>query len=182
MGERLVSRRCLHSERLVTIPGFDDFEKLVRENQRVVYQIALTVLRNPADAEDVTQDAFMRAFAKLSSLREPQRFRAWLYRIVRHLALNRLRASTRSRAREELASANSACLVDVETLAEDREFEARVHFEISRLPEKLREVLLLCAIEDLEPSAVAEVLGIPQGTVRSRLHSARKRLLRALSS
>jgi len=163
-------------------PGFDAFEKLVRENQRVVYQIAFTVLRNPADAEDVTQDAFMRAFAKLSSLREPERFRAWICQIVRHLALNRLRASTRSRAREELAPANSACFVDIEALAEDREFEARVHFEISRLPEKLREVLLLCAIDDLEPSGVAKVLGIPQGTVRSRLHLARKRLLRALSS
>lgn len=165
----------------MTKPGLDDFEQFVRENQRMVYQIAFSVLGNAEDAEDVTQDAFARAYAKLAILREPWRFGAWVFRIVRRLALNRIRSNGRSRRREELASSDAACLVDVETLAEGREFQARVHLEISRLPEKLRDVLLLCAIEGLEPSAVAGLLGIPQGTVRSRLHVARKRLLRTLS-
>lgn len=160
----------------------NDFERLVRENQRVVYQIAYGVLGNAADAEDVTQDAFVRAYAKIASLREPERFRAWVCSIARRLALNRIRADARTRRRDELASPDAGNAVDVEALAEDREFEARVRLEIGRLPEKLREALTLCAIEGLEPSAVATVLGIPQGTVRSRLHLARKQLLRALSS
>ena len=160
----------------------NDFERLVRENQRVVYQIALSVLGNAADAEDVTQDAFVRAFAKLASLREPERFRAWVCSIARRLALNRIRTDARTRRREELAPVHAAGAVDIEALAEDREFETRVRLEIGRLPEKLRDALTMCAIEGLEPSAVATILGIPQGTVRSRLHLARKQLLRALSS
>ena len=163
-------------------PGFDDFERLVRENQRVVYQIAFGLLGNAPDAEDVTQDAFMRAFTNAASLRDPDRLRSWVCRIARNLALNRIRADSRSRRREEQASSDAVGAVDVAALAEGREFQARVRFEIMRLPAKLRDALLLCAIEGLEPRAVADLLGIPQGTVRSRLFLARKRLLRALSS
>ncbi|HMD02512.1 MAG TPA: sigma-70 family RNA polymerase sigma factor [Candidatus Baltobacteraceae bacterium] len=166
----------------MTQSGFDDFERLVRENQRVAYQIAYGVLGNAADAQDVTQDAFLRAYGKLSVLREPARFRAWICRIARRLALNRLRTNVRSRAREELASRETVRPVDVEALAEEREFAARLQLEIGRLPEKLRDVLMLCAVEDLEPGAVATLLGIPQGTVRSRLHLARKRLLQVLAT
>jgi RNA polymerase sigma-70 factor (ECF subfamily) len=166
----------------VTQAELDHFERLVRENQRVVYQIAFGVLGNAADAEDVTQDAFVRAYAKLTSLREPLSFRAWVCRIARRLALNRIRADARARRREERVPSDADCAVDVAALAEDREFQTRVRLEIDRLPQKLRDVLILCAIEGLEPSAVSRLLGIPQGTVRSRLHLARKQLLRALSS
>jgi RNA polymerase sigma-70 factor (ECF subfamily) len=166
----------------VTQSELDYFERLVRENQRVVYQIAYGLLGNAADAEDVTQDAFVRAYAKLAGLREPDRFRAWVCRIGRRLALNRIRADTRTRRREELALSDSVYTVDVEAFAEDREFQARVQVEIDLLPRKLRDVLVSCAIEGMEPSAVASLLGIPQGTVRSRLYLARKQLLRALST
>jgi RNA polymerase sigma-70 factor (ECF subfamily) len=166
----------------VTQSELDYFERLVRENQRVVYQIAYGLLGNAADAEDVTQDAFVRAYAKLADLREPDRFRAWVCRIGRRLALNRIRADTRTRRREELAPNDSVYTVDVEALAEDREFQTRVQVEIGLLPRKLRDVLVLCAIEGMEPSAVASLLGIPQGTLRSRLYLARKQLLRALST
>jgi len=165
----------------VTASAFDDFERLVRENQRVVYQIAYGVLGNAADAEDVAQDAFVRAYANLASLRDAQLFRAWVCRIVRRLALNSVRADTRARLRDEQAAGAALDIVDVEVLAEEREFRGRVRREIERLPEKLREVLLLCAVEGLGSGAVGELLGIPEGTVRSRLHLARKQLLRAMS-
>lgn len=152
----------------------------MRENQRVVFQIAFGVLGNASEAQDVTQDAFVQAYAKLASLREPGRFRAWVCTIGRRLALNRLRRNVRAREREALANP-AARDVDVTHIAEEREFQARVRSEIDRLPEKLRAVILLCAVEGLEPVAVAEVLGIPPGTVRSRLHLARKQLLRALA-
>jgi RNA polymerase sigma-70 factor, ECF subfamily len=168
----------------VTQSELDYFEQLVRENQRVVYQIAYGLLGNAADAEDVTQDAFVRAYAKLAGLREPDRFRAWVCRIGRRLALNRIRADTRMRRREELEPSDAALagVADVEALAEEREFQNRVQVEIDLLPQKLRDVLTLCAIEGMEPNAVARLLGIPKGTVRSRLHLARKQLLRALST
>ncbi|HEY5096293.1 MAG TPA: sigma-70 family RNA polymerase sigma factor [Candidatus Eremiobacteraceae bacterium] len=169
-------------DRFVTQQGFDDFEHLMRGNQRVVYQIAYSVLGNADDAEDVTQDAFVRAYSKLTTLREPERFRAWICQIVRRLALNHMRSQKRARRREELASSDAAPAANMETSVENREFQARIRFEIERLPEKLREVLLLCAIQGLEASVVGEMLRIPEGTVRSRLHLARKQLLRALST
>ena len=162
--------------------GHDDFERLVRENQRVVYAIALSVVGNAMDAQDVAQDAFIRAFAKLQSLRDPQRFRAWVCRISRRLALNRVRFNSRLRKRDEVLLEDASAVVDVESVAADREFEQRVRVAIDGLPEKFREVVLLCGIDGLEPSEVASILGVPAGTVRSRLHAARKRLMQGLSS
>jgi len=166
----------------VTTTDDGDFERRVRENQRVVYQIAYSVLGNAADAEDVAQDTFFRAYEKLASLRDPGRFRAWVLRISRRLALNRLRTDSRARRRETLVAAEPPSGIDVTALAEDRAFETRVRLEINRLPEKLRAVVLLCAIEGLDHAAVARILGIPEGTVRSRLHLARKRLLKGIRS
>lgn len=158
----------------------DDFDRLVRENQRVVYQIALSVVGNEADAQDVAQDAFVRAYAKLGNLHDPSRFRAWVCRIARHLALNHVRSNVRSRKRQEMTRGQDRPL-DIEQLAEEREATARIRRDINRLPAKLREVILLCAIDGLEPSEVAHMLGVPPGTVRSRLHAARKHLLEVLA-
>lgn len=146
----------------------------------MVFQIAYGVLGNGTDAQDVTQDVFMLAYAKITSLREPARFRAWVCSISRRLALNRIRSQSRMRKRES-AMYEQQPVADVELLAQDRDFEARVNREIDCLPPKLRETLLLCAIEGLEPAGVARMLGIPRGTVRSRLFLARKALLRRLS-
>ena len=161
--------------------GLVTFDQLVRLNQRTVFQIALSVVGNAADAEDVTQDAFIRAYSKFESLKEPQRFRAWVCRIARRVALNRLRSETRFRKREERSYDDVPVGVDVAAVAEEREFQQRLREEIDRLPERLRDVVLLCAIEGLEPTAVAAILGIPAGTARSRLHAGRKHLLRMMS-
>ena len=152
----------------------------MRLNARTVFQIALSVVGNTADAEDVSQDAFIRAYVKFGSLKEPQRFRAWVCRIARRVALNRIRSDIRFRKREENIY-DATAVVDVEAAAEEREFQRRLREAIDRLPQRLREVVLLCGIEELEPSAVAAVLGIPAGTVRSRLHEGRKQLLRMMS-
>jgi RNA polymerase sigma-70 factor (ECF subfamily) len=156
------------------------FEQLMRENQRVVFQIAFGVLGDAAEAQDVTQDVFAQAYAKLATLREPGRFRAWVCTVGRRLALNRLRGNARARGRETRAVKPAALEADVAKIVEEREFVDRVRREIDRLPEKLRAVMLLSAVEGLEPTEVAAMLGIPPGTARSRLHLARKHLLRAL--
>jgi RNA polymerase sigma-70 factor (ECF subfamily) len=157
------------------------FEHLVRLNERTVFQIALSIVGNAADAEDATQDTFIRAYVKFERLHDPQRFRAWVCRIARRVALNHLRSSTRVRKREENWYDDATAGVDVAAAAEDRAFQQSLRTAIERLPVRLREVVLLCAIEDLEPSAVAGILGIPAGTVRSRLHAARRRLLRMMA-
>ena len=160
---------------------YADFERRVRECQRVVYQIAYSVVRNEQDAEDVAQETFVRANEKLAELRDPARFRAWVAQISRRLALNRLRTNARTRRREAAAISDAALrTIDVAGVAEDRVFVQRVCSAIEQLPEKLREVMMLSAIRDLDHADIAEMLGIPEGTVRSRLHLARKQILRTV--
>lgn len=158
-----------------------DFERCVQENERVVYRVAYGVLGNPADAEEVTQDVFLRAYRKLSSLRDPDKFRAWITRMARRLALNCQRASNRALRRQTAWAAYpapSAATVDSEIA--DSDFQSRLRDEIDAMSEKLRSVLMLCAIDGLSAREVAAILRIPECTVRSRLHLARKHLLRRI--
>lgn len=155
-----------------------DFATLLAENQRRVFQIALSVLADPADAEEVAQEAFLRAHRRLSSLRDPARFRAWVSRIAFRLALNRQRSRQRRLARETAWQAEQPTVAGASPA--DPIFLKRLRAEIDRLPEKLRVVLLLAAVEEMDAPEVAAVLGLPVGTVRSRLHRARKRLLEVM--
>lgn len=158
------------------------FPARVAETQRRVFQIAYSVLADPADAEEIAQEAFLRAYRRFTSLRHPDKFRAWVSRIAFRLALNRRRARRRRLARESAwQAARPGPVADGAQNAADRLFLERVRSEIDRLPEKLRTVLFLSAVEGMEAPEVAAVLEIPVGTVRSRLHLARKRLLEALS-
>lgn len=159
-----------------------EFTTRMAESQRRVFQIAYGVLASPADAEEVAQEVFIRAYRKFSMLRDPEKFGAWVNRTAFRLALNRQRSCRRQRARDAAWHATRPDQVtDGARDANDRIFLNRLRSEIDRLPEKLRAVLLLCAVEEMDTSEVGAVLGIPAGTVRSRLHLARKRLLGALN-
>lgn len=159
-----------------------DFAARVLETQRRVFQIAYSILANSADAEEVAQEVFLRAYCRRCTLRDPQRFRAWVARIAFHLALNRRRARDRRLIRDTAwYAAQPASVFDGAHNEDDRAFLDRVRREIDRLPEKLRVVLLLSAVEEMDAGEVAAALGIPAGTVRSRLHLARKRLLEVMN-
>ena len=157
------------------------FGARVAENQRRVFQIAYGILGNSADAEEVAQEAFLRAYQKFQSLREAEKFRAWVNRIAFRLALNRQRGLRRRLARETAwHEVGTGEIVDGPRNAEERILVRRLRNEIEGLPEKLRRVLQLSIVEDMDATAVGVVLGIPAGTVRSRLHTARKLLLEAM--
>ena len=158
------------------------FAARVAENQRRVFQIAYGVLGNPADAEDVAQETFLRAYQKFSSLREAEKFRQWVNRIAFRLALNRQRGQRRRVARDSAwhVSEFAAATADGEKAAEQQLMLQRLRSQIEELPEKLRGVLQLSLVEEMEADDVGAVLGIPAGTVRSRLHTARKLLLEAM--
>lgn len=157
------------------------FGERVAENQRRVFQIAYGVLRNSADAEEVAQEAFLRAYQKFDSLREAEKFRAWVNRIVFRLALNRQRGYRRRLARDTAWQATeSTAMVDGARDAEQRVMLERLQREVELLPEKLRSVVQLSLVEEMEAGDVGAVLGIPEGTVRSRLHTARKLLLEVM--
>lgn len=157
------------------------FSERVAENQRRVLQIAYGVLGNSAEAEEVAQEAFLRAYQKFESLREGHKFRAWVNRIVFRLSLNRRRELRRRLTRETAwHSTGTGETADGRKSAEEHILVTRLRAEIERLPEKLRRVLQLSIVEDMDATDVGAVLRIPAGTVRSRLHTARKLLLEAM--
>jgi RNA polymerase sigma-70 factor, ECF subfamily len=157
------------------------FGERVAENQRRVFQIGYSILGNAADAEDVAQEAFLQAYQKFGSLREAEKFRGWVNRIVFRLALNRQRGRRRRLARDTAWQRTEArAMVDGAKDAEQQVQLDRLRKEIERLPERLRSVLQLSLVEEMDAAGVGAVLGIPAGTVRSRLHTARKLLLEVM--
>lgn len=156
-----------------------EFETRLADCGPLAYRIAYGVLRNSADAEDVAQEALLRAYRRFDRLREPNRFRGWLARIAFRLAIDRYRSARRREVRETLW-AEPAARATSETEAVSREFQAHLDRAVEELPEKLRLVLLLCAMEGHTTEEVSIILGVPTGTVRSRMFLARKKLAEKL--
>jgi RNA polymerase sigma-70 factor (ECF subfamily) len=156
-----------------------EFEQRLADSAPLAFRVALGVLRNREDAEEVAQEAFVRAFRSFSRLRERDKFRGWIARIVFRLALDRIRAAKR-RERRELAAADPPPAPTVEDLAASREFRARLDRAVDALPQKLRIVLVLAAIEGQDMREISRMLELPEGTVKSRLFQARRILAEQL--
>ena len=156
-----------------------EFEQHLADCPTLAYRVALGVLRNPVEAEDVAQEAMLRAYRNFHRLRDRDRFRAWLVRTAWRLALDRIRAAGRRERRERVAGENWL-ESSVEAVAAYREIAGQVGAALDRLPEKLRIVVLLAAIEGYNTREVAALLDIAEGTVKSRLFTARKRLMESL--
>jgi RNA polymerase sigma-70 factor (ECF subfamily) len=157
-----------------------EFERRLGDCSALAVRVAYGVLRNRADAEDVAQEAFARAYRRFAELRDRERFRAWLVRICWRLAIDRLRGEKRRRAREDKVAGARDVERNAEQLAAARELEGHVHDAVAALPEKLRMVVVLAAIEGHDLGEVGRLLGLPDGTVRSRLYRARRMLAEAL--
>lgn len=156
-----------------------EFEQRLADCPTLAYRVALGVLRNTAEAEDVAQEAMLRAYRNFHRLRERQSFRAWLVRMAWRLALDRIRATGR-RERREFAAMEERRESNAEDAAASQEFQRHVGAAMDALPEKLRIVMVLAAIEGYNTREVANLLGLPEGTVKSRLHLARKQLAEIL--
>lgn len=149
-----------------------EFDARLVESSGLAFRVAFSVLRQREDAEDVAQDAFARAHRRCRQLRDPDRFRSWLVRMVWRMALDRRRSGQRRAAREAAHESVRASTADAG--ADER---SQILWEaIDALPEKLRRVIVLASIEGHDVAAVARLLGIPQGTVKSRLFLARQQL------
>jgi RNA polymerase sigma-70 factor, ECF subfamily len=159
-----------------------EFEARLAECGSLAFRIAQGVLRNAADAEDVAQEALLKAFRSFHRLRDRQRFRAWLVRITFRMALDRSRSAKRREQREtEWSMPQRRPLPPTaEDLAASSEFQARLESAVAELPEKLRLVLLLSALQGYTLEEVSALLAIPAGTVKSRLFFARKQLAEKL--
>jgi RNA polymerase sigma-70 factor, ECF subfamily len=159
-----------------------EFEERLAECGPLAFRVARGVLRNAADAEDVAQEALLRAYRRFDRLRDRNRFRAWLVRIAFRLALDRLRSGKRRELRDTLWSQpeRQPPAATAEDLAASSEFQAHLENALAELPEKLRLVLLLAAMEGHTIEEIAALVGIPVGTVKSRIFLARKQLAEKL--
>lgn len=156
-----------------------EFELRLADCSALAFRVALAVLHHREDAEDVAQEALFRSFRNFHRLRERERFRSWLVRVTWRLALDRQRAERR-RERRELQVAPSPAPPSVEELVASREFEQHLGRAVDDLPPKLRIVLVLAAIEQYDMREVAQLLDLPEGTVKSRLYLARRCLAEKL--
>ena len=158
------------------------FDEIVERHKGAVFRAALAALRNREDAEDVTQETFITAFRKLDTFRGDSQLRTWLSRIAWNKSMDQRRRG-RFRRFLHLDEPDAAELPSLQADPEREALAASVHSrvrqEIERLPENLRDTLLLASGGDLDYSTIAEMLGVREGTVKSRVFEARA-MLRAV--
>jgi len=145
-----------------------------------VYRLTYAILGDDADARDAAQETFVTAWRKIGELREPERFDAWLQRV----AVNSARMTHRARRRRgvrEIPSSRVAGAADLPATATPAEVDARaLDHALRELPVEQRSILVLHHLEGLAVADLADRLGVPSGTVKSRLHTARRALQAAL--
>jgi len=162
------------------------FEALLIRHQAAAFALAYQIVRQREDAQDITQEAFVRVFRGLRDFKGQAAFKTWLHRIVVNLALDALRRRSRQpaasyddarepgdEAREEVGTHPEG---DPDRSLEAREAREAIRVALEELPAPQRAVLLLREVEGLSYQEIAEVIGCALGTVMSRLHYARRRL------
>jgi RNA polymerase sigma-70 factor (ECF subfamily) len=165
----------------------EDFERVALVHLDSLYHVALRLTRNRAEAEDVVQEAFLRAFRSFHRFNPGTNCRAWLFTILRNVFLNRIRTQGREVQEAEMGGRDHAELTsetNVEQNPEEHFLQTMLHGDVDRalstLPMAFREAVMLVDIEGLTYREVAEVLGCPLGTVMSRLSRGRALLRQAL--
>jgi len=170
---------------------------LVQSQQSYVYSIAMSLMHNPADAADMTQDAFIRLMRSLGTYRAETKFTTWLYRLVTNICLDGLRRrgrpigsldeSSSAQAGEDAQTAGER-LTDTDRWAQPeqeielRESASEVREALGSLPPAQRLALTLHYFEDLRYEDIAEVMGLPLNTVKSHIRRGKERLALMLSN
>jgi RNA polymerase sigma-70 factor (ECF subfamily) len=164
---------------VVTHEAADDvLERLVREYSRLLFKIAYSVVRNYGEAEDAVQETFLRVVRHRGELRDVQDERAWLARICWRIAVDRRRSDPTGMHQdgaEDLQELRSGS-AGAERTAISRQMLQIAQRLIANLPDELRDVLTLSAVDEMNSSAIASILGIPDSSVRTRLFRARQLL------
>ena len=176
-GQRAVTGQVLVSDAMTLVQTDEDqLELAVREHARLVYRVAYSVLRDHHDAEDATQETFLRVLRyrrKLAGIRDP---RTWLARIAWRVAISRRKHAAEvalgdvEKVVEQIRSGG----VSAEQTLMNAEMSRFLGTLIAALPAKLRDPLTLSTVEEMSPTDIAEVLGIKEAAVRSRLFRARQ--------
>lgn len=168
----------------------DAFELLVLDQSKIVYNLALRMAGNEEDAYDISQEAFLKAYTNLSTFRGECKFSSWLYRLTTNLCLDFIRKRNRQKTIPliyEDDEGNEECMeipdetFSPETEAERRELQQNVRAGLAQLPPMQREILMLREIGGMSYDEISDQLQIEEGTVKSRIFRARKKLCEILS-
>ena len=196
--EEMAARNAERSEDLSLVRRCQDgdaeaFGKLVERYQRKVFTIALSMVKNPQDAMDIAQDAFIKVHRYIGNFQGSSSFYTWLYRIVINLCIDHLRRAGRranmdfdekiqnqvDRVDESAAIASRIDTNPSKNLAR-RELAERIQEAVDSLPPYHRAVIIMREVEGLSYSEMAKAMKVSKGTIMSRLHHARQKLQRAL--
>ncbi|QOK26368.1 RNA polymerase sigma factor SigW [Cytobacillus oceanisediminis] len=163
----------------------DAYAEVVEIYKDKVFQICYRMLGNRHEAEDIAQEAFLRAYVNIASFNIDLKFSTWLYRIATNLCIDRIRKKKPDyyldaevagmdglNMYSQIASDARLPEEDVESL----ELQETIQREISKLPEKYRSVIVLKYIEELSLNEISETLDLPLGTVKTRIHRGREAL------
>lgn len=163
----------------------EDFEEEIIPHLDAMYNFALRLTSDPNDAEDLVQDTIVKAFRFFSSYEKGTNAKAWLFRILKNSYINNYRKKSKQPSQVDYDEVSSfyetirADRTDTSDL-EDRMFRELIDDDISNaleeLPEDFRTVVLLCDVEDFTYEEIANMLDVPIGTIRSRLHRGRNLL------
>jgi RNA polymerase sigma-70 factor (ECF subfamily) len=170
-----------------------DFERDAMQYTRQLYSAAMRMTRNPADAEDLVQETYLKAYRAYHTFQEGTNLKAWLYRILTNTYINKYRKESRRPSEVDLGTVEDLYLyrrVGSEESAEaartteervlDGLVESDVKAAVEELPENFRIPVLLADLEGFSYKDIAEILDIPIGTVMSRLHRGRKAMQKRL--
>ena len=166
------------------------FEELVLENQKNVYNLALRLMGNEQDALDVSQEAFIKAYTKLGSFRGGSRFSAWLYRVTYNICLDQLRKNGRANVislnyTDSEGDEGEYEIPDTRTTPEDalekRELNEAINEAMEHLSPEHRQILALREGADMSYADISALLGINEGSVKSRISRARRALAKILT-
>lgn len=146
----------------------DAFEELVRGLQAPVWRFVLGMVRDPALAEDVTQETFLRVFDRMGSFRFESRFSTWVFQIARNQAVDAMRRRDRQR---------QVAVTLVDDTSPPEGLHSEVEAAIATLSDRLRAALLLVEVAGFSCREAGEILGVPAGTIKSRLFHARRQLV-----
>ena len=161
------------------------FEQMVTAHLDALYRTALRLTGRPQDAEDLVQETYLRAWRSLHTYRPGTNPKAWLFRILHNARIDRYRASTRTvQTVDEMEGQDPAFVVNEtpESLVLEGVMDAEVRTALTALPEVFRACLILADLEGFSYQEIADILGIPRGTVMSRLFRGRRAMRRALTA
>ncbi|WP_421382715.1 RNA polymerase sigma factor SigW [Bacillus salacetis] len=167
----------------------DAFAEVIELYKDKVFQICFRMLGNRHEAEDIAQEAFIRAYVNIHTFNQKRKFSTWLYRIATNLCIDRIRKKKPDYYLDAEVTGTDGLTMYSQVAAEgqlpeeeveEMELQAEIQRQILKLPDKYRSVIVLKYIEELSLQEISEILDLPLGTVKTRIHRGREALRKQL--